>query len=306
MTNLLKETTGECEQKSQSCEGIEMIIEPKERDLGGLSVRRALPTAKLRSVGPWIFFDHMGPVEFEAGKGIDVRPHPHINLATVTYLFEGEILHRDSLANLQPIKPGDINLMVAGSGIVHSERERPQVREEDHKLHGLQLWHALPEEYEEIPPAFYHYGVDDIPTARIGEVTVRVMIGKAYSVESPVKTFCNTLYLEAFLEPGQSLTLPMVEQSALYVASGAVKIHQTTVDEHNLALLTPNSQVRITAELHSRIVLFGGEPLGERFMYWNFASSRKERVQQAMDDWEAQRFVKVPDDADEFIPLPKR
>ncbi|MDF1764326.1 MAG: pirin family protein, partial [Oleibacter sp.] len=176
---------------------IKMLIQPKQKDLGGFSVRRSLPTKGCRSIGPWVFFDHMGPAEFKAGEGINVRPHPHINLATVTYLFEGEIFHRDSLGNQQAIVPGDINLMVAGRGIVHSERERPEVTAQPHRLHGLQLWLALPEAYEEIEPAFYHYPSKDIPALTIDGVKVRIMMGQAWGVTAPVKTFADTLYIEA-------------------------------------------------------------------------------------------------------------
>lgn len=296
---------GLCDTLLSPCSGIELIVTPKEKDIGGFYVRRCLPVAKLRSVGPWIFFDHMGPAEFNAGQGIDVRPHPHINLATVTYLFEGEILHRDSLGSLQAIKPGDINLMVAGVGIVHSERERPEVRETAHRLHGLQLWHALPEAFEETPPAFYHYGVEAIPSVAIDEVPVRVMMGRAYGVVSPVKTFCDTLYLEAFLKAGQSLTLPLAPERAIYVAKGGLTINGKDVPQCSLALLTPDCQIKVTASSETRLALIGGEPLGERFMFWNFASSRKERIEQAMADWQAQRFAKVPGDEQEFIPLPE-
>ncbi|WP_246840633.1 pirin family protein [Lacimicrobium sp. SS2-24] len=280
------------------------IIRGKEKDIGGFSVRRCLPVAKLRSVGPWVFFDHMGPAMFEPGDGLDVRPHPHVNLATVTYLFEGEILHRDSLGNTQPIKPGDINLMVAGSGIVHSERERPQVREQEHRLHGLQLWHALPQEHEEIAPAFYHYPIEDIPATEVDGVPVRVLIGTAYELTSPVETFCDTLYLEAFLQPGQSLTLPETQESAVYVADGQISIQRVTVPQFALAQLSTNSCVTIHADKKSRIALIGGEPLGERFMHWNFVSSRKSRIEQAMADWKEQRFTPVPGDEKEYIPLP--
>lgn len=304
MTNLMK-ADGECLDQQKPCAGVDMIVTPKDKDIGGFFVRRCLPVAKLRSVGPWIFFDHMGPAQFAAGQGIDVRPHPHINLATVTYLFEGEILHRDSLGSLQAIKPGDINLMVAGSGIVHSERERPEVRETAHSLHGLQLWHALPAQYEEIPPAFYHYGVDDIPSLKIGDVSVRVMMGRAYGVVSPVKTFCNTLYLEAFLQPGQRLELPQAQERAIYIASGEVEVNGKKVAQHNLASLSADCKIEVCATAVTRLAMIGGEPLGERFMYWNFASSRKERIQQAMQDWQEQRFAKVPGDEQEFIPLPE-
>ena len=289
---------------SQGCGAIELIIQPRDTDLGGFFVRRVLPSARRRMVGPWIFFDHMGPAEFAAGKGINVRPHPHVNLATVTYLFEGEILHRDSLGSLQPIRPGDINLMVAGRGIVHSERERPEVTAVAHKLHGLQLWLALPEADEEIEPAFYHYPGTRIPAVTVGGVPVRVMIGSAYGVTSPVKTFAETLYVEARLQPGQTLLLPEAEERAVYVASGSVKARDDVIPEHAMAVFSPEPGVLLEAVNESRIGIIGGERMTPRFIEWNFVSSRKARIEQAKADWQAQRFPKVPGDEEEFIPLP--
>jgi len=289
---------------SQGCGAIELIIQPRDTDLGGFFVRRVLPSARRRMVGPWIFFDHMGPAEFAAGKGINVRPHPHVNLATVTYLFEGEILHRDSLGSLQPIRPGDINLMVAGRGIVHSERERPEVTAVAHKLHGLQLWLALPEADEEIEPAFYHYPGTRIPAVTVGGVPVRVMIGSAYGVTSPVKTFAETLYVEARLQPGETLLLPEAEERAVYVASGSVKARDDVIPEHAMAVFSPEPGVLLEAVSESRIGIIGGERMSPRFIEWNFVSSRKARIEQAKADWQAQRFPKVPGDEEEFIPLP--
>ena len=289
---------------SQGCGAIELIIQPRDTDLGGFFVRRVLPSARRRMVGPWIFFDHMGPAEFAAGKGINVRPHPHVNLATVTYLFEGEILHRDSLGSLQPIRPGDINLMVAGRGIVHSERERPEVTAVAHKLHGLQLWLALPEADEEIESAFYHYPGTRIPSVTVGGVPVRVMIGSAYGVTSPVKTFAETLYVEARLQPGQTLLLPEAEERAVYVASGSVKARDDVIPEHAMAVFSPEPGVLLEAVNEARIGIIGGERMTPRFIEWNFVSSRKARIDQAKADWQAQRFPKVPGDEEEFIPLP--
>jgi len=189
----------ECEGRENSCDGIDLMLKPGVKDLGGFSVRRTLPSRQQRKVGPWIFFDHAGPAHFAAGEGIDVRPHPHINLATVTYMFEGQFLHRDSIGSVQLIKPGDINLMVAGKGIVHSERTPPEIRKTAHSLHALQLWLALPEADEEIDPAFYHYPASELPTTEIDGVNIRVMMGSAYGLTSPVKTFAETLYVEAHL-----------------------------------------------------------------------------------------------------------
>ena len=290
---------------SEGCDAIELIIQPRDRELGGFSVRRVLPTVKRKMVGPWVFFDHMGPTTFPAGEGINVSPHPHINLATVTYLFEGEILHRDSLGSLQAIHPGDINLMVAGTGIVHSERERPEVTAIEHALHGLQLWLALPEPDEENKPAFYHYPSKEIPTTTVEGVPVRVMMGSAYGVTSPVKTFAETLYVEAHLQAGQSLRLPNAEERAVYLASGSLKAMDTVITEHAMAVFANQPGVVLEATSESRIAIIGGEKMTPRFIEWNFVSSRKERIKQAKADWKAQRFPKIPGDEDEFIPLPE-
>lgn len=286
------------------CDAIEMIIEPRAKDLGGFSVRRCLPVRERRSIGPWIFFDEMGLAHFPAGEGINVRPHPHINLATVTYLFTGEILHRDSLGSYQAIRPGDINLMVAGKGIVHSERERPAVTELPHSLHGLQLWLALPEADEEIDPAFYHYPSASIPALEIADVPVRVLIGHAYGVSSPVKTFFDTLYIEADLKAGQQLILPNAAERGLYIAKGTVKLQGSQISAHQLAVLRPADDICILATTDTRIALIGGAVIGKRYIDWNFVSSSKERIAQAKADWQAGRFPKVPGDENEFIPLP--
>lgn len=304
MSNPTRELMQDCD-VAGACGAIELIIQPRDRDLGGFSVRRVLPTARRKMVGPWIFFDHMGPASFPAGKGINVRPHPHVNLATVTYLFEGEILHRDSLGSVQPIRPGDLNLMVAGSGIVHSERERPEVTAVPHVVHGLQLWLALPEDDEETDPEFLHYPADSMPTVEVEGVPLRVMMGSAYGVTSPVKVFAETLYVEAQLQPGQSLVLPDTGERAVYVASGALQARDTAIPEHAMAVFSDQPGVRLTATAASRIAIIGGAPLGKRFVDWNFVSSRQERIAQAREDWRAQRFAKVPGDEDEFIPLPE-
>lgn len=290
---------------ANGCDAIDLIITPQDKDLGGFSVRRTLPTRKLKMVGPWIFFDHMGPAEFEPGSGINVRPHPHVNLATVSYLFEGEILHRDSLGSLQPIRPGDVNLMVAGKGIVHSERERAEVTAARHTLHGLQLWLALPEADEEIEPAFYHYPAAEIPALDVDGVQVRVIMGQAYGVRSPVKTHAETLYIEARLKAGQTLTLPEAEQRALYVVEGSLKAKDTVLPNHTMASLKPQPGVTVEATEDCLLALIGGEPFNKRYIEWNFVSSRKERIEQAKADWKAGNFPLVPGDEDEFIPLPE-
>lgn len=284
---------------------IKHIISPPSRDLGGFSVRRALPYSQQKMVGPWIFFDHFGPSDFLADTGIEVHPHPHINLATVTYLFEGEILHRDSLGNKQAIRPGDVNLMVAGRGITHSERESEDVHQKPHRLHGLQLWHALPVEDEECDPAFYHYPASALPHCSVNQVSIRVMMGSAYGFKSPVKTFANTLYAEAHMKVGDSLSLPEAEELAVYVASGSVKIGEQVIDEFSMAILDSNHHEELVAVKDSRIAIIGGEKMSNRYIEWNFISSRKERIEQAKADWREGRFPKVFDDEIEFIPLPE-
>lgn len=304
MSNLTKELNSDCSE-TKGRDAVELVLRPREKDLGGFSVRRLLPTAQRKTVGPWIFFDHMGPADFPAGKGINVRPHPHVNLATVTYLFEGEILHRDSLGSFQPIRPGDINLMVAGRGIVHSEREQPEVNSVPHRLHGLQLWLALPEADEEVEPAFHHYPSADIPAVEVGGVPVRVMMGTAYGATSPVRVFASTLYVEAHLQPGQKLLLPDADERAIYVAQGALKAQDIDIPEHAMAILSNVSGVIVEAAEESRIAIIGGEHMGKRFIDWNFVSSRKERIEQAKRDWRERRFPVVAGDEVEFIPLPE-
>ena len=283
----------------------ELEYECELADGGGFSVRRVLPNRKRRTVGPWIFFDHMGPARFAAGEGVNVRPHPHINLATVTYLFEGEILHRDSLGSLQAITPGDINLMVAGRGIVHSERERPEVSAQPHVAHGLQLWLALPEEDEETEPSFHHYPASEIPHTEVDGVAVRVMMGLAYGLQSPVRTFAETLYVEASLRAGQQLALPDAEERAVYVVSGSLAARDSRLEEHTMTVFRPEAGVALEALSDSQVAIIGGEPIGSRFIDWNFVSSRKERIAQARVDWKAGKFPRVPGDGEEFIPLPE-
>lgn len=285
---------------------IQQRIRPRAKDLGGFSVRRLLPSASCRSVGPWVFFDHMGPAEFGPGPGINVRPHPHIHLATVSYLFEGEMWHRDSLGSDQRIRPGDINLMVAGRGIVHSERERPEAMAQARRMNGLQLWLALPAEQEDIAPAFHHYPAADIPATEVEGVPLRVLMGAAYGLQSPVRTFAQTLYVEASLQAGQALTLPAAPERALYVAQGQLQLEEHQLDGYDMALLCPEQTVRIVATAPTRVALIGGEALGHRHMDWNFVSSRAEAITKAKADWAAGRFPLVPGDEEEFIPYPSR
>ena len=280
MSNLGAQSEHDC-QFEQGCGALKLVIQPHAKNLGGFSVRRSLPNSECRMVGPWIFFDHMGPANFPAGEGINVRPHPHIGIATVTYLFEGEILHRDSLGNEQPIRPGDLNLMVCGSGIVHSERQRDEIKARPQTLHGLQLWLALPQELEEISPAFYHYPEAELPATQINGVPLRVMMGTAYGLSSPVKTFADTLYVEAALTADQRLMLPNAPERAIYVASGEIRIGYQVVPEHSMAILLESDDVTIEATTDARIALVGGESVGPRYIEWNFVSSRKERIEQA-------------------------
>lgn len=291
-------------QHESETNAIEMVIEPSPRDLGGFFVNRCLPVKNKRSVGPWVFFDEMGPAMFERGEGINVRPHPHINLATVTYLFEGEMLHRDSLGTSQIIKPGAINLMVAGKGIVHSERPSPTGLEGSYPFHGLQLWMALPAKFEEMDPAFYHYPASAIPEVDVDDVCVRVMIGEAYGVSSPVKQYYRTLYLEAKLNAGQQLYLPDEEERGIYIVRGSIIINDQVYQEKQMVVLSSTDKVILTAAEYSAIALIGGQKIEKRFMEWNFISTREDRIKQAKMDWLEGRFPIVPGDESEFIPLP--
>jgi redox-sensitive bicupin YhaK (pirin superfamily) len=287
-------------------DAVSLIIPAREKDLGGFQVRRVLPFAKHRMVGPWIFFDHMGPADFAPGIGINVRPHPHINLATVTYLFSGAILHRDSLGTRSVIKPGDINLMVAGKGIVHSEREEEAAQAKTRHLDGLQLWLALPEADEEMDPAFFHYHADEIPDLSEEGVSIRVMMGEAYGLTSPVKTYAKTLYAEFRLAAGKTIDAPMTaEDRAIYACAGALDINGQRLEQYEMAVLATDAEAKVTALEDAHFVIIGGEPLTERHIYWNFVSSRSERIEQAKADWKAQTFPKVPGDDQEFIPLPE-
>jgi redox-sensitive bicupin YhaK (pirin superfamily) len=282
---------------------IALRIEPKMADLGDFSVRRALPARDRRMVGPFVFFDHMGPAEFPAGKSISVRPHPHIGIATITYLFEGEIMHRDSLGVTQPITAGAVNLMVAGSGIVHSERAGSDLDALSH-LHGIQSWIALPADQEEIDAAFTHYPRDELPEIQMEGATVRIIMGEAYGQRSPVDTFSRTLYLDMDLQKGACITLPDTEEElAFYVAEGAVEVDGESVPAGVMAVACPTQSLTLQGLEPSRIMVVGGSNIGSRHMYWNFVSSRRERIDQAKQDWREMRFAMVPDDS-EFIPLP--
>lgn len=282
---------------------IALLIEPKEKDLGGFTVRRVLPSSKRRMVGPFIFFDHMGPAEFPPGQGINVRPHPHIGIATITYLFDGEIMHRDSLGFVQPIQPGAVNLMTAGSGIVHSERAGDDL-DIVSSLHGIQSWIALPDEEEEREPAFQHYPAQQLPEISIGDVAVRIIMGDAFGEQSPVTTYSNTVYLECMMPAGTTLEVPDdQEDRAVYVVSGAVGIDGQEHRGGVMAVACAGKPVTVEARKDSRVMVIGGEPLGKRHIWWNFVSSSRARIETAKSDWKNGRFDAVPGD-DEFIPLP--
>ena len=283
------------------------LIEPKVHDLGGgFVVRRLLPSAARQAVGPFLFFDHFGPITARPGDNHDVRPHPHIGLATVTYLFEGAMLHRDSTGVVQRIEPGAINWMMAGRGIVHSERTPDELRGRERRSHGLQLWCALPEAHEEDEPSFQHHAAHELPEHNLSDAAVRVLIGSAFGLTSPVATPSPTLYVDIALVSGGSLVLPdAAEERAVYSVDAPIELGGTPVPPHTLAVLPPGSQPLLHANGGARVVMVGGAPLGRRFIAWNFVSSRRERIVQAQDDWEAQRFPPVPGET-EFIPLPPR
>jgi redox-sensitive bicupin YhaK (pirin superfamily) len=287
---------------------ITTLLKGHEKDLGGgFVVRRYLPAALKQAVGPFIFFDHFGPVDVPPDANHDVRPHPHIGLATVTYLFEGAMDHRDSVGSVQRIEPGAINWMTAGRGIVHSERTPADLVGVPHRTHGLQLWAALPVAHEETAPGFCHTPAAAIPEYDAQGIRVRVLVGSAFGLTSPVQTFSPTLYLDIQLQADSSLVLEQLPpEAALYPISGTVQVNGETLDLHAMALLDTSQPLTLTASSDAQLVLIGGEPLdGHRFMSWNFVSSRKERIVQASADWEAQRFEPVPGET-EFIPLPAR
>ncbi len=283
-----------------------VAIEPRVRDLGGFSVRRVLPAPFHRMVGPFIFFDHMGPTDFAPGGGIDVRPHPHINLATVTYLFEGEIFHRDSLGSAQAIRPGAINWMTAGCGIVHSERTAPELRAAGHRLHGLQIWVALPAAVEEQAPSFAHHPADTLPVVSAPGIEARILVGSGLGATSPVPTASPLMYLEAALAPGAELPLePQLSERAVYLVEGEIDLGGERFAAPQMILLAPEDR-SVRAASACRLVVIGGEPLeGPRFIEWNFVSSSRERIDVAKRDWRERRFPLVPGDDKEFIPLPE-
>ncbi|MDB5596669.1 MAG: hypothetical protein JWM36_3630 [Hyphomicrobiales bacterium] len=290
---------------SYSCDAIEQVIVPRARDLGGFEVRRALPSAAKQMVGPFIFFDQMGPSEFLLGAGLDVRPHPHIGLATVTYLFDGEIMHRDSMGMVQPIRPGAVNLMTAGRGIAHSERTPPELRGGGTRLFGIQTWLALPAAQEEGEPGFRHVEREALPVIDGEGKRVRLILGSAYGESSSVPVPHETIYAEAVLAPGAVLPFDAdYEERAIYVVSGEIDIAGDTFGAGKLLVLRPGDRISVLALSNARLMLVGGQPMdGPRHIWWNFVSSRKERIDSAKADWKAGKFERVPGD-EEFIPLP--
>ena len=284
-------------------DAIEVLVSGRSKDLGGLSVRRVLPAPLVRRVGPFVFFDEMGPADFPPGQGINVRPHPHIGLATVTFLFEGEILHRDSLGYVQAIQPGAVNLMTAGKGIVHSERTDPALERSGQRLHGLQVWMALPENRQEIHPDFSHYPKQELPIVNEHGVESTVIIGEYKGERSPVQVHAQTLYLSMKMKKDASLTLdPGVPQAAVYVVSGAAELNGVAIGPGTMAVLASGS-VSLQARQGRQIVVIGGEHIGHREMYWNFVHTSKDRIEAAKKQWREKKFAPVPGD-DEFIPLP--
>jgi redox-sensitive bicupin YhaK (pirin superfamily) len=291
---------------------IELVIEGRRRDLGGFEVGRVLPWTKRRSVGPFVFFDHMGPKQMAANlpRKVDVRPHPHIGLSTITYLFAGEIVHRDSLGFHQVIRPGEVNWMTAGRGISHSERFET-MREHGGLLHGIQAWIALPAADEESAPAFVHHAAQELPIERDGGVSRRVIAGKAFGKSSPVRTHSPIVYVHVELEAGASTAIPEshgpdgYSERAAFIAAGTVRVGRDSCEAGNMIVFRRDSQPRIVADTAATVMLLGGEPLGERHIWWNFVSSRPERIEQAKADWRAGKIALPVGDADEFIPLPE-
>ena len=283
---------------------IAKILVPHIKDLGGFNARRSLPHDEVMTVGSFIFFDHLGPAIFPIGKGVDVRPHPHINLATVTYLFEGALLHRDSLNNVQEIRPGAINWMSAGKGIVHSERSPEAERVKESTLHAIQTWVALPEAEEETEPWFRHYPAKDIPRWTENGVDVVLIAGAYKEYKSPVRTASPTIYLDlAFNPQGKFVLTPDYPEIAIYSVTSGIQIDGEELEQHRLAVLSSGTEVEISANNQARCMVIGGESVGDRYKWWNFVSSSNERIERAKQDWQQKNFPPVPEET-EFIPLP--
>ncbi|PTX54332.1 hypothetical protein C8N43_3146 [Litoreibacter ponti] len=293
---------------------IETLIVPRARDLGGFEVRRALPSPKRQMVGPFVFFDQMGPAEFLTDQGIDVRPHPHIGLATVTYLYQGEFQHRDSLGTNQMIYPGEVNWMIAGNGVTHSERTSAETRAAGSKLFGIQTWVALPEEAEEVDAGFEHHGAEALPFLEGEGKKVRLILGNAWGERAPTKTFTEMFYADAVLQPGAAIPLPdNHEDRGIYVVSGSVNVAGDDFEAGRMMVFRPGDDLSIKAGPDgARLMMLGGETLnGPRYIWWNFVASSRDKIEAAKvawaaGDWDHGRFKLPPDDKDEFIPLPER
>lgn len=286
--------------------GLEAVIVPRTSDLGGgFKVLRALPSAQRRMVGPFVFLDQMGPVRLQAGNGLDVRPHPHIGLATVTYLFEGELLHRDNLGVVQTIRPGELNWMTAGRGIAHSERTPPALRQAPLALSGIQAWVALPQRFEETEPGFAHHGAAELPMIEEPGLSLRLIAGSLFGAHSPVATLSAMFYADAILETGSACPLPTeYEERAVYVVEGRLEVDGQAFEPGQLLVFRPGVQAGLRALTPSRLMLLGGEAMdGPRHVWWNFVSSSRERIEQAKADWQQGRFAAIPGET-EFIPLP--
>jgi redox-sensitive bicupin YhaK (pirin superfamily) len=291
-----------------AADAIEMVIVPRARDLGGFEVRRALPSARKQMVGPFIFFDQMGPALMQPGQGIDVRPHPHIGLSTVTWLFDGSIYHRDSLGSSQPISPGELNWMTAGRGIVHSERTAPPELARERKVFGIQSWVALPKQFEETAPAFDHVEAHMLPVVDEKGISARIIAGSLYGATSPVKAHSDLFYADVQMAAGSALPLPVEhEERGVYVAEGEIEVAGQNFAEGRLLVFRPGDHITLRAKGNARVMLLGGEPMdGPRYIWWNFVSSSKERIEAAKDDWKQARFAIVPGDETDFIPLPDK
>ena len=285
---------------------LETVVAPRARDLGGFEVRRSLPSAQRRMIGPFVFWDQMGPAQFASGQGIDVRPHPHIGLATVTYLLRGEIMHRDSLGSVIPIRPGEMNLMTAGSGIVHSERTGAEPRARGHELFGIQAWVALPRSHEEMAPAFTHYGAADLPVLNDRGMTLRLIAGEMQGVRSPVATPMAMIYADLELAAGGAFQFDARHgERGIYTLEGEIDLAGERFTAGQMLVLKPGAAVTLRALTPARCMLLGGEPAdGPRHIWWNFVSSSQDRIEQAKSDWRAGRFAAVPGET-EFIPLPE-
>lgn len=305
MSTFPAEQEPEC--RREDCpEQVEMVLIPRTADIGGFEVGRVLPSRERRMVGPFVFWDHMGPGEFLVGQGLDVRPHPHIGLSTLTYLFQGSIDHRDSLGSAQTIAPGDVNLMTAGSGIAHSERTGPAERAHPHTLLGLQCWLALPKDREEMTPGFAHHGVADLPLLEEGGMKTRLVAGHYQGASSPVKTEFYTLFADSVLSAGSKMVIPRdTEERAIYSISGEIEINHIAYGPSQMLVLKPGVDVTLRASSDARLIILGGAVMdGPRRMWWNFVSSSMDRIEQAKRDWKEGRFAKIPGDDVEFIPLP--